>query len=176
MYFLGMVAGFSFVLLVSALYFMLTNKNIFGYLDKETKQSFKTDKEIWVNLSGNGLADRVDFYLTRRFRIRPIRDITHYSETLLKKVFRQHHLNAFLLIILILIILVSLGFVIDKPIFEIPAAGSLFLLFSVMISFFSLARSAFSSAQLAGASRAMTKLNRRVIRVITVSYSIQLCI
>lgn len=138
MYFLGMVAGFSIILLLSALYFMFTNKNIFGYLDKETKQSFKEDKELWLNLSGHGLADRIDYYLTRRFRIRAVRDITHYSETLLKTVFRQHHLNAFLLIILNLVILVSLGFVIDKPIFEIPAAGSLFLLFSVAISFFSL--------------------------------------
>jgi hypothetical protein len=137
-YFLGMTAGFSLVLLFSALYFMFTNKNIFGYLDKETKQSFKQDKELWLNLSGYGLADRVDFYLTRRFRIRAVRDITHYSEYLLKKVFRQHHFNAFLLIILNLAILISLGFVIDKPIFEIPAAGSIFLLFSVMISVFSL--------------------------------------
>lgn len=138
MYFLGMTAGFAIVLLLSALYFMFTNKNIFGYIDSDTKQSFKEDKELWVNLSGYGLADRIDYYLTRRFRIRAVRDITHYSETLLKKVFRQHHFNAFLLIILNLVILVSLGFVIDKPIFEIPAAGSLFLLFSVMISFFSL--------------------------------------
>jgi len=138
MYFLGMVAGFALVLFISAIYFMITNKNVFGYLDKENKQSFKTGEELWLNLSGNGLADRVEYYLTRRFRIRAVRDITHYSEDLLKRVFRQHHLNAFLLIILNLGILVSLGFVIDKPIFEIPAAGSIFLFFSVMISVFGL--------------------------------------
>ncbi len=126
-YFLGLLVGFGLVLFVSAIYFMFTNKNIFGYLDKNTKQSFQKDNEIWINLSGYGLADRVDFYLTRRFRIRAIRDINHYSEELLRKVFQQHHFNAFLLIFLNLGVLVALGFVLDKPIFEIPAAGSIFL-------------------------------------------------
>ncbi len=138
LYFIGMVAGFSLVLFISAIYFMATNKNIFGYLDIKTKQAFKKDNELWINLSGNGLADRIDYYLTRKFRIRHIRDTTHYSEELLKKVYRQHHLNAFLLIILNLVLLVGLGYVIDKPIFEIPAAGSIFLFFSVLISIFSL--------------------------------------
>lgn len=138
MYFMGMFIGFALIILISALYFMFTNKNIFGYVDKNKKQEFKKGEEFWLNLSGYGLADRIDYYLTRRFRIRAVRNTTHYSEELLKKVFRQHHLNAFLLIILNLVILISLGFVIDKPIFELPAAGSIFLFFSVTISVFAL--------------------------------------
>ena len=138
LYFLGMIVGFTIILLISAVYFMATNKNIFGYLEKNKKQEFKKGEEFWLNLSGNGLADRIDYYLTRKFRIRAVRNMTHYSEELLIKVFRQHHLNAFLLIILNLAILINLGFVIDKPIFELPAAGSIFLFFSVMISVFAL--------------------------------------
>ena len=137
-YLLGFSAGFALVLLLSAIYFTLTNKNIFGYISKTEKQNISKENEKWYNLSSSGIAERVDYYMTRRFRVRAVRDVAHYSDALLKKVFRQNHFNAFLLILLTLSLLIGLGFVIDKPIFEIPAAGSMFLLFSVLTSIISL--------------------------------------
>lgn len=138
-YVLGFMAGFAFVLLLSAIYFTITNKNIFGYISSDEIENFKPKKEvIWYEIAGFGKSERVEYYITRRFAIRPVREVAHYSEVLLKKVFRQHHINAFLLIIFTLTLLIGLGFVIDKPIFEIPAAGSMFLFFSVLTSVISL--------------------------------------
>ena len=138
-YVLGFMAGFTLVLILSAIYFTITNKNIFGYLSSDEIQNFKPGKDVkWFEIAGFGKSERVEYYLTRRFAIRPVREVAHYSETLLKKVFRQHHINAFLLILVTVAILIGLGFVIDKPIFEIPAAGSMFLLFSVLTSVISL--------------------------------------
>ena len=130
---LGIFAGFLLVILLISVYFMLSNSNIFKYI-KEGEVDFQSANEEWENLSGEGLADRVDFYLTRKFRIRPVRDVTHYDDMLLKKVFQKHHLTAFLIIVIITGALISLGFVADNPIFELPAAGSMFLFFSLLIS------------------------------------------
>jgi hypothetical protein len=137
-YLLGFAAGFILILLLSAVYFMITNKNIFGYLTDDESIHIPVDNEKWHDLIGFSQAERVDYYLSRRMRIRATREVRHYGETLLKKVFKQHHLNAFLLILFTLTLLVGLGFVIDKPIFELPAAGSIFLLFSVLTSVISL--------------------------------------
>ena len=130
---LGILAGFLLVLMIISLYFMLSNSNIFKYI-KEDETNFTDAKEEWEHLDGEGLADRVDYYLTRKFRVRPVRDVTHYDNTLLKKVFQQHHLNAFLIIFVITGTLIALGFIADNPFFELPASGSMFLFFSLFIS------------------------------------------
>lgn len=138
-YLLGFSAGFAFTIFISAVYFTLSNKNIFGYMSTEEIKNFKAkEEEKWFGITSFGQAERVDYYMTRRFRIRAVREVAHYSDNLLKKVFKQHHINAFLLILLTLTLLIGLGFVIDQPIFEIPAAGSMFLLFSVLTSVISL--------------------------------------
>jgi len=130
---LGVFAGFLLTLLFISVYFLLSNSNIFKYI-KEGEVDFKSGDETWDDLSGEGLADRVDFFLSRKFKIRPVRGVTHYDDLLLKKVFQQHHLNAFLIIILITGVLISLGFIADNPFFELPAAGAMFLFFSLLIS------------------------------------------
>lgn len=133
-YLLGFGLGFAFILLLSSLYFLISNKNALGYIDKKSKTRFDIlrKESHWKN------KDRVDYFLSRRFRIRATRDVSHYDEVLLKKVFRQHHFNAFLLILFNVALLIGLGFLIDKPIFEIPAGGAIFLFFSVMTSIISL--------------------------------------
>ncbi|MGB1248444.1 MAG: hypothetical protein ACPG4Z_06130, partial [Chitinophagales bacterium] len=132
---LGFLAGFFLTVFVTSLYFLLTNKNIFGYI-KDKKQSFKSENDLWYDLASTHKigAERVDYYLTKRLRFRPVRDVTHYDEKLLKQVFRQHHINAFILGLITTAALIGLGFLIDVPIFEIPAAGSMFLFFGMFIS------------------------------------------
>lgn len=129
----GLLAGFVLVLLVAAVYFVITNKDIFGYI-KNRKQAFKDDNETWLDLTGDKKADRVDTYFTRKFRWRAVRDVTHYDDAILKRVFQQHHLNAFILILFNAALLIGLGFMIDKPYFEIPAAGSVFLFFALLMA------------------------------------------
>ncbi|MFT4969033.1 MAG: hypothetical protein ACI9O4_000778 [Chitinophagales bacterium] len=129
---LGLLSGFVLVLLIVSVYFHLTNKNVHEYLNPEEDHTNKN--EHWDHLAGEGRADRVDFYLSRKMRFRHIRDVTHYHDNILRRVFMQHHLNAFLIILLNALVLIALGFVIDKPLFEIPAAGSIFLFCGLLIS------------------------------------------
>ena len=130
---LGFYAGFLLVVLITSMFFVLSNKNITQFL-KNNEFDFNHKDEDWYDLGGHGKADKTEYYLTRRFSIRHVRDVNHYDDLLLKKVFQQHHVNAFVFIIFTLLALIGLGFLIDKPIFEIPAAGSVFLFFSLVVS------------------------------------------
>jgi hypothetical protein len=129
---LGLLTGFILTILIVSVYFHFTNKNIESLINKE--EGHTNTSEIWQDLDGIGKADRVDYYFSRTFRFRHVRDVTHYQDELLRKVFLQHHLNAFLIIILNALLLIAIGLIIDKPIFEIPAAGTIFLSFSLLIS------------------------------------------
>lgn len=129
---LGLLSGFILVLLIVSVYFHFTNKNVHQFIDPE--EDHINDGEHWEHLEGEGRADRVDYYLSRKLRFRHIRGVTHYPNALLKRVFMQHHLNAFLIIFLNAVVLIAIGFVIDKPLFEIPAAGTIFLFCGLLIS------------------------------------------
>lgn len=129
---LGLFAGIALVLLITSIFFVLTNKNITGYIKEDADK--ERQKYDWEGHSVLGKVERVDYFFSRRFRFRPVREVNHYDESLLQKVFNQHHINAFILIIFVTLTLVGLGFFIDNPIFEIPAAGSIFLFFSLITS------------------------------------------
>lgn len=130
---LGIIAGFALVLFITSFYFLLTNKNIFKYINEEDID-FNCEDISWIDLSNFGKAERVEYFLSRKFKIRPVREVKHYSEKLLRRVFQQHHTNAFLIILINFLLLLALGIVVDNPIFEIPAAGTIFLFFSIVIS------------------------------------------
>ena len=129
---LGLLFGFILVLLLVSVYFHLTNKNVHEYLGPEEEHVNKN--KHWEHLEGQGRADRVDYYLSRKFRFRHIRGVTHYHDNILKRVFHQHHLNALIIIFINAAILILIGIVIDKPLFEIPAAGAIFLFCGLIIS------------------------------------------
>jgi hypothetical protein len=130
---LGLLTGFILTILVVSVYFHFTNTNIDAVIT-DNHENYLNSNDIWQDLDGIGKAERVDYYFSKSLRFRYVRDVAHYNDDLLKKVFQQHHLNAFLIIIFNAIVLIAIGFFIDKPIFEIPAAGAIFLFFSLMIS------------------------------------------
>lgn len=130
---LGLLTGFTLTILLVSVYFHFTNTNIDAVISDD-EEDFTNKNEMWDDLDGIGKADHVEYYISRRMQFRHVRDVTHYRDDLLKKVFRQHHLNAFLIIVLNTLVLVAIGFIIDKPIFEIPGAGAIFLFFSLIVS------------------------------------------
>lgn len=129
---LGLFAGITLVLLITSIFFVFTNKNITGFIKEDIDK--EREKYDWERHYALGKAERVDYFFSRRFKVRPVREVNHYDESLLKKVFNQHHINAFILIIFVALTLIGLGFLIDNPIFEIPAAGSIFLFGSLITS------------------------------------------
>jgi len=132
----GLIAGIIAVFVLTAIYFYLTNKNILTFL-KQSKGYLQPvrmkDATDWKSLHSDSPVQRVEFFLSKRFKIRPVRDVSHYDDQLLLSVFRQHQNNAFFIQIITVVALIVLGFFIDVPIFQIPAASSLMLLCSIAI-------------------------------------------
>ncbi len=137
--FLG--GALSFILL-AAIYFFYTNKDILSFLKipkeeaekllapltsgRKAKQmeSLKKGKNRW----------RVDTYLNESLSPRLVRPVGHYDPKLLLKVFKQNHVNALIVQILGLLVLVCLGFMIDNPYFRIPAGTSIFILGTIIVA------------------------------------------
>lgn len=77
---------------------------------------------------------KVKWFLSTRFKARKPRNIQHYNEEFLRKVLSHHHISAVLAILVSFIFLVFIGFISDDKLFQIPAASSVLIFFSVVIA------------------------------------------
>ena len=139
---LGFLTGFSSLIVLSGIYFYYTNKDILSFL--------KIRKKVPPNLEGRHspgwrftpIEDiksgkvrwRVDTYLTEALKPRIVRSVAHYDSSILLSVFRQNHGNALIVQLLSLVLLVTLGYLIDKPYFRIPAGASILILMSIIVA------------------------------------------
>ncbi|HYV94586.1 MAG TPA: hypothetical protein VE978_22625 [Chitinophagales bacterium] len=77
---------------------------------------------------------RVDYVLIHPFRVRHVRDVKHYPMNELMKVFRLHHKNALIIESMALLLIIALGFLMEVPFFQIPAAASILLMLSILLA------------------------------------------
>jgi hypothetical protein len=75
---------------------------------------------------------KISGYLGDRFRLKKPRNVSHYNQEFLDTVFKRHHLSGILSIVLSFVFLVVVGFFMDSPFFEAPAAASIFIFFATM--------------------------------------------
>jgi len=138
---LGFLSGALVLLWLYLLYFRLTNRDISHYADLVRKVS-NIKKSIapgkyhldldFIKQDSNRC--RVDTYLTESLQPRLVRSVAHYDSSLLKRIFKQHHLNALIIQLVGMVILIVLGSLIDYPLFRIPAAASLFIMLSIFMA------------------------------------------
>jgi len=135
----GFIHGLIILLVATALYFELTNKNIkmFGMDIGKSRRSrkrvvLKKNLEWQDYLTGTDDI-RVGFFLTTKFHVRPVRSVLHYDESMLNTVFKQHHANALIAEIATISTLIALGFLIEYELFRIPSGASL-LIFLAMVT------------------------------------------
>ncbi len=138
---MGFLLGFLLMILSSSIYFHFTNIDILNLKSKLRRppnlekgiapgrrvpdiESIKINENRW----------RVDTYLNEYFRPRLVRSVAHYESIILLGVFRQNHVNALVVQLFGLVVLISLGFLIDYPVFRIPAGASVFILASVVVA------------------------------------------
>ncbi|MCB0608830.1 MAG: patatin-like phospholipase family protein [Lewinella sp.] len=140
---LGLICGALTIILLYSFYFHFTNKDISHYHKKKRPvlppnldpaiapgsrkvdlDYIKQDRNRW----------RVATYLTEACRPRIVRSVAHYDSKLLMNIFRQNHLNALLMQLITMILLLSLGYLIDYKPFLIPAGASVFIMLSVFVA------------------------------------------
>ncbi len=127
-----MYTGMFGVMLSTLRYFHVTNKDVhklFGVQHSDTLdapiEDFKrnTNRKFW----------RVDTYLDFPARIKIVRDTRHYKRYMLESVFKQNHINAAVVEIVVFVTFLLLGLFRNYTFFRIPAGGSILLLFTMLL-------------------------------------------
>ena len=137
----GFAAGVIAFILFCTSYFFTINKDIYRMFgvkeDDPNNKPLRTyhSKHSWKNpnLVTESRDWYVETYLIYPFINRLVRPIRHYKKDMLIRVFRQNNRNAFMFIMLAMLSLFSLSYLQDIPLFNIPAASSLFLLFTMLL-------------------------------------------
>jgi hypothetical protein len=133
---LGVFLGILTLVALYALYFQATNRDISHYQPKAMATPIvpgrrqvdvdyiKQDRARW----------KVSVYLNESLQPRLVRSVEHYDSSLLMQIFKQNHLNALVLQLLSMLLLLSLGYLIDRPAFRIPAGASILILASLVVA------------------------------------------
>ena len=133
---LSFLGGLFFSILIALVYFFSADKTIHYNLSNQIKsaneQYLISNQSKEESYSDNLL--NVKWFLSTRFKIRKPRNIEHYNEDFLKKVLSHHNISAVLAILIAFIFLVALGFISDEKLFQIPAASSILIFFSILIA------------------------------------------
>jgi hypothetical protein len=73
-------------------------------------------------------------YFSGLFKVRKPREVLHYNRRFVKRIFERNHVAAFLAIVFAFFLLMNYGYFLDKRLFQLPAAASILLFFSILIS------------------------------------------
>ncbi len=134
----GLLMGTLVIILFYIIYFHFTNRDISYYRPHKNK----APNQIGTIAPGHRKVDldyikkddqrwRVNTYLNEYCQPRLVRSVAHYDSKLLRSIFQQNHLNALITQLLSMTSLLILGYLIDLPIFRIPAGASVFILANV---------------------------------------------
>jgi len=138
----GFLAGFSLVLLISSIYFNLTNKNAGSIIAENQQNIIKRKKAVrrfqFTDELDAYRPNRVDYYITNRLNIRHTRTVEHYDPRLHQLVFKRHHWNAFIAFLISFTCIIAMGFFTEDPFFQLPMAASSFLFACILMSLFGL--------------------------------------
>ena len=141
-YCLGLLFGFLTIILLSTLYFRITNADMAKLERKSPLRISEQVRALMLRKQEKELnearkdpykdAIRVDYFITESLQPRIVRSVRHYNFALLERIFRQNHANALLIQSLSITALILMGAFVEYPYFRIPTAASILILLSVI--------------------------------------------
>ena len=131
----GFLAGLIFILAVSFIYFFQADRNII----RQMIPVYNNPKQFITHLHDekmgtvDGSKQRVEWYFETPLKLRHVRNVTHYTKQFVDSIFKRHHFAAILSVFAAFLFLILIGFFLEKPLFQIPAAASITIFFSILI-------------------------------------------
>jgi len=131
----GFLSGLILILAVSFIYFFRADRSILRQMmplmsnPGEYITHLKPGKQAWHHES----LIEVDWYFDSPRKLRPTRDVRHYTPEFIESLFKRHHFAAIISVFIAFVFLVTIGFFLDSPFFQIPAAASIAIFFSILI-------------------------------------------
>lgn len=131
----GIVGGIIFIVAISFAYFFGAERRI----QRTIAPIMDSAQHFNVNFySGQNEPEipglKISGYLGSGFRIKKPRNVSHYNQQFLDTVFKRHHLSGILGIALSFVFLIVVGFFMDSPFFEAPAAASILIFFASLMA------------------------------------------
>ncbi|MEO6838618.1 MAG: hypothetical protein ABI261_04400 [Ginsengibacter sp.] len=132
----GFLGGLFLLFLISFAYFFSADRRIVrtfepGVLDfDENKIPESAEEKVLTDTFGLPVKN----YLSSGLKVKKVRPVSHYSQNFLDIIFKRHHFSAMLTIFLSFIFMIFIAFFLDNKFFQIPAAASILLFFSILIA------------------------------------------
>ena len=76
---------------------------------------------------------KVEWYFDSPISLKPARNVSHYTNDFIDSIFKRHHFAAIISVFAAFMFLVVIGFLLDNPFFQLPAAASITIFFSILI-------------------------------------------
>ncbi|MFI5129235.1 MAG: hypothetical protein ACHQFX_04560 [Chitinophagales bacterium] len=131
----GFLSGLTFILAISFIYFFRADRSILRQMmpvinePKEYITHLRPPREVY---DGESLI-KADWYFESPLRLRRTRNVQHYTGEFIDSLFKRHHFAAIVCVFAAFLLLVSIGFFLERPSFQIPAAASITIFFSILI-------------------------------------------
>ena len=131
----GFLCGLIFILAASFIYFFRADRSILRRMMPVIRdpQSYITHLANVKEVHHGGPLIKVEWYFESPLRLRKVRDVSHYTDEFISSIFKRHHFAAVISVFAAFLFLLVLGFLIDSPFFQLPAAASITIFFSVLI-------------------------------------------
>ena len=136
----SMYGGLILMVFFTTIYFIFFSQDIDEFLGKLTDKAKEqlankniSLKRLEVEYHPDASQWPVETYFVHPFKARLVRDTAHYDRELVIRVLRQHHRTGFVIELVSLVTLFSFGFLMEYPLFRIPAAAGLMLFFTVVM-------------------------------------------
>jgi len=141
------LAGVYLIVILTLRYFLLTNKDIYKLygveqadlmtiIEEEDEPAEALKSEPTENINERPFQRkkwRVDTYLSNPITVRLVRSTEHYKNYMLHSVFKQNHINAAVVELIVFGVFIVLGLFRDFEIFQLPAAASVLLFFTMLL-------------------------------------------
>lgn len=131
----GFTSGLIFILSASLIYFFRADRSILRRMMPmiSNPKSYITHLNPIKEVYHGAAIMKVENYLESPFRIKPVRDVSHYTDEFVESLFKRHHFAAILSVFFAFLFLVMIGFLLDSAFFQLPAAASITIFFSILI-------------------------------------------
>ena len=133
---LSFLGGVCLSVFIAFAYFFGADKTIYYTIGNKIKSANEEYNQILStkNFQQHRADLKVNWFFSARFQIRKPRDVKHYDDAFLKKILSRHHFAAVIAITIAFVFLVAIGFISDDKLFQLPAASSILIFFSILIA------------------------------------------
>lgn len=133
----GFLGGFILSIALAFGYFFGTDKNIYRKMATDitsANEKYERASRIIKNSKIEKGEMRIDWFLSATFGLRKPRNTKHYSQEFLNSIFKRHHIAAIQAVFLAFALLIVIGLLAENKYFQIPAAASITLFFTILIA------------------------------------------